>query len=350
MYAMKMTSLCIVNNHAAARITTMFIENGFVCKNIDTATRLVTEVPCSYPKLRVSAVQNEPDLGSKTTRFVVLPNTKVPLSSSINAAAGSNFQANPVLTPEVENANSDVIVVGGTTDNSSFLLTSEPNKQTVDAIVRFSSDGISLSPKIRNACNSNDVELVEPQGPTAVVVFDNRTGLQASVQFSNEQTYGPNAYDCDGRNAFELGPRQTHQYLASPSASFVVTLVDYFGATFSSPAIVPYGATTKFVYEFKNNVNKPFAVLTVPPMVSFKSSARTRSPNGIMNIVLNSVETTDYLFQTPFVAPSNAVVQPGMPTYQVVLITVFSILAAAGVSALLYSLLRKLTTTPQILR
>ena len=299
----------------------MLVHNAFVCKSPDYATRRIAEVPCLYPLLKVTSAS-----GKEMTNFTVTPNGKVPITT-----AAPQYQVQTLFDPK-RTADSDVVIASDTQTTSSFAVSD-------NATVRFSSSGISLKPTVANACNSK-TELPDPTEASAVVVFENRTGFGANIQFSNAANYGPNAYDCNGSNAFPLGPSEFYQYLATKSASFVLTVTNIFGEKYSSPVVVPYGNPTKLVIPFKNDVNKSFVVMTVPPMVDFTPANGARYPNGIMNVVLNSIETTNYAFKTPFVAESSV---QSMPAYQIASLVVFSVIAVAGLAALAYTGLRKKT-------
>ena len=301
----------------------MLVHNAFVCKSVDYSTRKMTEVPCLYPALKVTSAATD----RRVTYLTVPPNGKVPI-----ATAAPQYQVQTVFDPK-QSTGANVLIASDTQTTSSYAVSE-------NAVVRFSSSGIALKPIVADACNSN-AELSRPTQTSAIVVFENRTGYSANVQFSNASNYGPNLYDCNGANTFPLGPRDFYQYLATKSASFVLTVTDAFGAKFSSPAVVPYGNQSTLVIPFNNDVNKAFAVMTVPPMVDFTPDDRSSYPNGIMNVVLNSVESKDYLFKTAFVAPTGAA--ESMPAYHIASITVLSVIAAAGLVALAYTAIRKNT-------
>jgi hypothetical protein len=298
----------------------MLVQNAFVCKSVDYGTRQVVEVPCLYPSLKVTSAA----AGQSATSLTVLPNKKVPITT-----AESQYQVQALSDPK-HTTDADVVIAGDTQTTSSYAVLE-------NATVRFSSSGITLKPTLANACNSK-TELPAPTQASVIVAFENRTGYTANIQFSNAANYGPNTYDCNGSNAFPLGPRDFYQYLATKTASFVVTVTDAFGIKFSSPVVVPYGNPSKLVIPFKNDLKKAFAVMTVPPMADFTPADRSRYPNGIMNVVLNSIESKDYLFKRAFVATSSV---ESMPGYQIALLGVFSLIAAAGLAALAYTALRK---------
>ena len=298
----------------------MLVQNSFICKRVDPTTRLVTEIPCEFPSLKITGAT----LDQNVTSFKVMPNGQVPVPADV-----TQYQVQPLFDPK-DNTDSNVVITGDSQTTSSYVVSDK-------ATIQFSSTGVLLKPLLATACNSK-IKLPYPTQTSVIVLFENRTGYFASVKFSDTATYAPNAYDCAGSNTIALGPREQYQYVASKTASFVLTVTDTIGVEMSAPAVVPYGNQKTRVIPFLNDIKKSFAVMTVPPMVDFTSGDGSLYPNYIMNIVLNSVETTDYAFQTPFNAPVKA---ESMPTYQIATIAVLAVIAAAGVAALLYTVLRK---------